>query len=77
MRKTIENLISKKITPIFKNILCDSQHGFRTNHFTNIDLMISNQNNLKCISDGHRAYVIYSYVTKAFYRVTTFFYHRI
>jgi Reverse transcriptase (RNA-dependent DNA polymerase) len=70
--KTLEDLISKKISPLFKNILSNSQHGFRSKRSTNTNLISFYQTILKYTDDGYQADVIYTDFSKAFDRVNHF-----
>lgn len=72
LSKMFEDLVTKNISPLFNNIFCDSQHGFRKNHSFNTNLISFYNNVLKCINEGYQADVIYTDFAKAFDRVNHF-----
>jgi hypothetical protein len=70
--KTFKDLVSKKLTPVFKNILVDNQHGFRINRLIHTNLITFYYNIIICINDNNQANVINTAFAKLFDRVNHF-----
>ena len=78
--KLFESIVSKKLNPIFKNIIIDEQHGFITGRSTTTNLLILQHHILDAFKAGHQVDVIYTDFSKAFDKIdhnilTTKLYH--
>lgn len=64
--KLFESIISKKLYPMFKNIIIDEQHGFMTGRSTTTNFLVFQSYVLDAFKAGRQIDVIYTEFSKAF-----------
>lgn len=67
--KMFESIISKKLIPIFKNIIIDEQHGFMSSRSTCTNLLVLQHYLLDAFKAGLQVDVIYTDFSKAFDKI--------
>lgn len=64
--KIFEDIITDKISPLFKNIIIEEQHGFVTGRSTSTNLMVYHQFVVDALANHSQVDCIYTDFTKAF-----------